>query len=270
VELNPVPWEGVTLDRADVARRCREHSLVAVFGAVYDICAEAQGASTWCCKSLANVNYGADIERYFERAKFLYLYRDGRDVAVSFAKAVVGEKHYYHIAKEWAGTQRKALAIRDMVDPARFHAVSYESLTGDTENVARALCEFLEVEYTPAMLDFHQSEEAKRAADSSTLWNNVVRPVMKDNSKKYLREATEEQISVFENVAGTVLDELGYERAYVPVGMERAFTEEEIAAFDAENERLKQAVRDSMDQGDLERRDRQAGLLKEIQSRRAA
>jgi LPS sulfotransferase NodH len=270
VELNPVPWEGVVLDRADVTRRCRERSLVAVFGAVYDVCAQAQGAQTWCCKSLANVNYGEDLERYFKDAKFLYLYRDGRDVAVSFAKAVVGEKHYYHIGKDWAATQRKALAIRELVPEARFCAVSYEELTTDTEQVAKRLCDFLGVAYSEAMLDFHHSEEARRAADSSSLWNNVVRPVMSDNSKKYLREATPEQVAVFERIAGTVLDALGYERAYVPVGTEAPFSETEIASYDAENERLKQKVRDSMDQGDLERRDRQAGLLKEIESRHAA
>src|SRR5262245_38028387 len=50
VELNPVPWEGVTLDRRDVAARCRNHNLVAVSGAVYDVMAESWGAKTWCCK----------------------------------------------------------------------------------------------------------------------------------------------------------------------------------------------------------------------------
>ena len=34
VEHNPVPWENIaTFNRDDVARRCRAHSLVAVFGA---------------------------------------------------------------------------------------------------------------------------------------------------------------------------------------------------------------------------------------------
>ena len=53
VEHNPVLWEGVVFDREKVAQRCREHSLVAVFGAVYDMMVETKGAKTWCCKSLA-------------------------------------------------------------------------------------------------------------------------------------------------------------------------------------------------------------------------
>jgi hypothetical protein len=270
VELNPVPWEGVTLDRADVLRRCREPSLVAVFGAVYDICGEAQGANMWCCKSLANVNYGPEMEDYFDQAKYIYLFRDGRDVAVSFSKAVVGEKHYYHIAKEWSAAQEKALALRESVPHERFFMLSYEDLTTDTEASARRLCDFLETDYTDAMLEFHRAEEAKRAADASTLWSNVTQPVMKHNSQKFLREATPEQITAFENVAGHVLDALGYERFYVKSGEERSYTPEEIAAFDAENARLKQAMRDTMDQDDLERRDRQANLLKQIQASRAA
>ena len=34
VELNPVPWSGVILDRGDVIRRCRERSAVAIHGIV--------------------------------------------------------------------------------------------------------------------------------------------------------------------------------------------------------------------------------------------
>ena len=83
VELNPVPWEGVRLDREKVAQRCRENSVVAVFFAVYDILAETCGAEHWCCKSLANVFYLPEIANYSENSKFIYLYRDGRDVALS-------------------------------------------------------------------------------------------------------------------------------------------------------------------------------------------
>jgi hypothetical protein len=34
VELNPVPWEGIKLDRKKVEAHCRTHSIVAAFGAV--------------------------------------------------------------------------------------------------------------------------------------------------------------------------------------------------------------------------------------------
>lgn len=268
VELNPVPWDGVKLDRADVARRCSQRSLTAVFGAVYDILAETWGKSTWCCKSLANINYLDSIEDYFrDSAKYIYLYRDGRDVAVSFRKAVVGEKHFYHIAKEWGATQRLALAHRKRIPPTRFFNVGYEDLTADAEKTMRGLCGFLGYRYTPEMLDFHRTEEAKKAASSSELWGNVVNPVMRDNSRKFLREASAEDVRIFELEAGDVLDALGYERAYTKKGERAHFSDAEIRRFDADNKRLKDEVLSKVDPEDIKRRDQQVTLLAEIKAR---
>lgn len=266
VELNPVPWEGVTLDRADVAARCRAPNLVAVFGAVYDVMAETNGAQTWCCKSLQNVFYAGDIEAYYPDARYVYLYRDGRDVAVSFRKAVVGEKHFYHIAKEWHETQQIALALRGRIPRQRFFSVSYEQLTGAAEKTAHDLCAFLDLPYRDAMLDFHRSEEAKRAAASSNLWGNVSNPLMTNNTRKFLKEASEADIRVFEAVAGDSLEQLGYERVFKQDRLLR-LSPDEIRGFDAENKRLKDETKQKVDPADLERRNRQEQLLKEIAAR---
>ena len=269
VELNPVPWEGVTLDRKDVAARCREQSLVAVFGAVYDVMAEAWGAKTWCCKSLANIYYLPEINDYFREAKYIYLYRDGRDVAVSFSKAVVGEKHFYHIAKEWDEAQRLALSFREKVPGRRFFNLSYEELTTATERTIRSLCAFLDVEYKPSMLEFHKSAEAQRAASASNLWENVTSPVMKSNSRKFLKEARESDIRIFESVAGKSMDRLGYERLFAKKGEEQHFGPDEIRSFEAENKRLKDEIRQRTDPADIERRKRQESVIKEIVARGA-
>lgn len=267
VELNPVPWEGVRLDRADIARRCRNRSLVAVFGAVYEALADARGAKTWLCESLQNVLYLPEIEAYFPDARYIYLYRDGRDVAVSFRKAAVGERHFYHIAKEWAGDQRLALKHRSLVPPQRFVGFSYETLTTHPEEIIRRLCEFLGVTYHGSMLEFYKSDEARRAAESSMVCGNVVKPIVVDNTRKFLREASEEDIRIFESVAGDVLNDLGYERAYVRRGEERQFTREEIRRFGVENRDLREEILRGMDAADIKRRDRQEALLAEIRRR---
>ncbi|MCR4332168.1 MAG: sulfotransferase, partial [Sulfuricaulis sp.] len=267
VELNPVPWEGVTLKRRDVQMRCRRHTLMAVYEAVYNTMAEVWKAGSWCCKSMANIRYLPQIEAHFRSPRYIYLYRDGRDVAVSFRKAVVGEKHFYHIAREWAATQQLALGMRERIGPERFFSISYESLTSDAERSMRLLCKFLGVRFNPSMLEFYKSDEARRAAESSELWGNVVKPIMVDNSRKFLRDASENDIRIFESVAGDLLDSLNYERLYVARGGETIFTEEDIQRFDAENLRLKEQMLDHTDAADLKRRDRQAILIQEIHSR---
>jgi len=267
VESNPVPWEGVVLNRENVAARCRKPSLVAVFGAVYDVMAEAWGAKSWCCKSLANIYYLPEIEEYFSEAKYIYLYRDGRDVATSFSKAVVGEKHFYHIAKEWNEAQQLALDFRKRIPAKRFFNLSYEDLTTETEKAVRALCGFLGVDYKPSILEFYKSGEAKRAASASNLGENVTNPVMKQNSRKFLKEAREEDIRIFESVAGTSMDSLGYERLFAKKGEELNFGPDDIRRFDIENKRLKDEIRKRVDPADLERRSRQESVIKEIAAR---
>jgi len=268
VEANPVPWEGVVLDRSEVALRCRERSLVAVYGAVHDLAAVAWGALDWCCKSLANVHYLDEITRYFTTGKFIHLYRDGRDVAVSFRDAPVGEKHYYFIADQWNREQRLALSLGAHLGPDRVFGISYEGLTRQPQETMRALCDFLGVPYTDAVLSFSTSPEAARTAGSGSMWRNLIKPIMCENVSKYRREASAEDIRTFERVAGETLAELGYEL----VGGQSqggGFSDSEIETFAAENRRIKGAVHASLSPEELRLLEPQQRLLDEIRARPA-
>jgi hypothetical protein len=97
----------------------------------------------------------------------------------------------------------------------------------------RQLCKFLGVRFSPSMLEFYKSDEARRAAESSDLWSNVVRPIMAGNTRKFLHEASEEDIRLFESVAGDVLTALGYDLARIPRGPRRMVSEEDIGRFEA-------------------------------------
>ena len=267
VELNPVPWEGVTLDPREIQQRSHRRTLMSVYESVYDAMSDAWEARSWCCMSLANIAYLPQIEAHFRSPRYIYLYRDGRDVAVSFRKAAVGEKHFYHIAKEWAGTQQLALGMRERIGPSRFFSISYESLTSEPEMSMRLLCKFLGVRFDNSMLEFYKSDEARRAAESSELWGNVIKPIMADNTRKFLRDASKEDIRIFESVAGDVLSALGYDCFYVQRGGETTFTAADIRRFDDENLRLKEEALDRTGAADLKRRDRQATLIQEIRER---
>lgn len=268
IELNPVKWEGVTFYRSDIAERCRHRSVIAIQEAVYDVVTELWGGKVWCCKSMENVNYLTEIEDHFgDKAKYIFLYRDGRDVAVSFSKAVVGEKHYYCLANDWAKTQEAALEFGSTITSDRFFGIRYEDLINDTETTMHSLCEFLEIPYTSYMLEFHKSMEAKRAAESSKLWGNVTNPVVKNNSHKFLSEASKQEMYIFESVAGHVLDMLGYARHFIKPGEELTFADEEIDLFEKENSRLKEIVGRLADADDLKRRQQQTQLVKRISER---
>jgi hypothetical protein len=270
VETNPVEWEGVALDRADIAARCDRPDLYAVMAAIYDRLQETWGKTSWCCKSLGNVKYVDELADRFPDAKFIYLYRDGRDVALSFTKAIEGEKHYYDIAQVWDKDQQLGLRLRDRIGAGRVLAISYESLTGDELGTMRKVCSFLGATFTEDSVNFYKTEEAKKAAMASNLWENVTKPVMKDNTRKFVTQTSDENLRIFESVAGRSLDELGYDRVRVQRGQELSFTPDQISAFHAENERLKALAWENLDPEDRKRRAEQRAVLDEIAARNAA
>jgi hypothetical protein len=270
VETNPVEWEGVNLDRADIAARCDRNDLYAVMAAIYDALRDAWGKSSWCCKSLGNVKYSNELADRFPDTKFIYLYRDGRDVALSFTKAIEGEKQYYCIAKAWDGDQQLALRLRDRIGEDRVLSISYEDLTGDENGTMRKVCDFLGATFTEDATNFYQSDEAKKAATASNLWENVTKPVMKDNTRKFLKQTSQDDLRMFESAAGRSLDELGYERTVVQKGEEDKYTSEQIASFKAENERLKKLAWENLDAEDRKRRAEQRAVLDDIAARNAA
>lgn len=270
VETNPVPWTNTVLDRADVARRCTAPHVVAIFAAVMEIHAERNGARAWMCKSMQNVRWANALDGYLRTNKYVYLHRDPRDVALSFTKAVVGDKHVYFLAKQWAELQRLCLDTGARLGADRFHAVSYRELTESPEPTLRRLCDFLGVVYTPEMLAFHDGDEARNTAAASSLWENVTRPVMARNHDKFLEELADEEVRTIESVAGREMDELGYARAFVARGEEERYGPERIAGFRKINERLKKLRVQSMDADDAARRKRQDAVLDELRARIAS
>lgn len=267
VERNPVPWENITrFDREEVVSRCRKNSLVAIFGAVMDMYAQTNGKDKWLCKSMTYIKYAKELDVYFGDPKYVYLYRDGCDVTLSFTKAVIVDKHPYVIAQKWAELQRLCLS-EQAHSPQQVYGVCYEELTAEPEPVLRGLCNFLGISFKSEMLDGHLSGEAQRTASSSSLWANLSKPIMRNNSQKFLKGLSEAEVRMIESVAGDCLDALGYDRVFVPQGEEEHFDAGEIEMFQAENRSLMQQRQEETDPEDRRRRKYQMEVLEEVKSR---
>jgi hypothetical protein len=146
----------------------------------------------------------------------------------------------------------------------RFFTISYQELTEETESTLRNLCAFLHIEFHSEMMNFYESQEAKNTAVASSLWENVNKPIMHHNFNKFMKELSEEQVRIFESVAGIELDELGYERVFVKKGEEMTFTPQQIALFQEENDRLKKLQLEKTDPEDARKRKLQDQVLSEL------
>ena len=154
VEANPVPWENIKIDKEQIFAHSKAYSLFEINRLIYEQAAISKNAKYWCCKSMANVHYADELENHSPDLKYIYLYRDGRDVAVSFKKAIVGEKHIYNLARQWKYDQDACIKLAAHTDESRFFALNYETLIATPEKTIRNLCAFLDISYNENMLDF--------------------------------------------------------------------------------------------------------------------
>lgn len=269
VHVNPVPWDGVVLDEEQLFDQSETYHLFTLNRLIYEQAAIAKNARYWCCKSMSNVHYATEMEAFGLRPKYVFLYRDGRDVACSFKKAIVGEKHIYHLAQQWKKDQEACIRLREILPADRFFSLNYESLITTPEAEIRKLCLFLDIEYQSDMLQFHDSKTSKQTAAAGEMWSNLEKPIISNNTGKFLKEFKGDDLNIFELVAGAVLTALHYER-FAPQADPGLIAEDRLNEYDRENGILKQEALAMARASDLENRAPQLEILKEIKSRKVS
>lgn len=266
IETNPVEWENLKLDREEVISRCDNPSLIQIFRAVYELMAEANHAKYWCCKSMDNAYFSDEMESEGVHAYYIHLVRDGRDVATSFKRVAVGEKHIYHLATKWKSDQQSSAKVVKKYGPERAMVIRYEDLLEDPEQVLRSICDFIGVSFSTKVFDYFKSSEGQHTAASGFMWHNLTSPILKGNTRKFETFLSEEEIELFEHLAGNELESYNYEL----IGKNAIILNDEmITQFDEINERLKKEIRNQSHlKIDLEKRRDQENLIEEIKGRK--
>ena len=215
IEMTQVPkshldWKyEITVD--DILTRLSTTTPTAVFSALYTEYAQREGAQGWVCKENNLFDHAFQIRDTLRDAKFLYLCRDGRDVACSMKKVPTHDQHSFFIAREWKSIQRKCLRVyQSLEERGGVHLVRYEDLIENPEEELREICEFLGLKFQKRMLYFHESEQARREAEKTQYWENLSQPVMSDNKGKFYKNLTDYEVRIFESVAAEELRHLGY------------------------------------------------------------
>jgi hypothetical protein len=194
--------------------------------AFYDLYARRQGKKRFGEKTPGYGERMKRIEGALPEARFIHMIRDGRDVALSYERKEADPVATKKIAVRW---RRRVNATRRQGDKvAHYTEVRYEDLVTDPEGELRRLCEFIELDFRPEMLTYHEraaerleeiakpleAEEGKAGmAPEQRLaaHERLMEPPSADRVAIWRREMSETDQAEFENKAGELLAELGYE-----------------------------------------------------------
>jgi len=172
--------------------------------------AESEGTARWGDKTPAYIAHVDRLAAIWPDARFVVLVRDGRDVALSVMGVPFGPNNAWAAAHSWANAIRQG---RDAASryPGRVFEVRYEDLVSEPAETVGAVCDFLELEYSPDMLAIEQTDRSKVVEDQAGWFTNVWAGITTAAVGKWQTELTPRQVEVFETVAGDELRLLGYE-----------------------------------------------------------
>ena len=207
-------WE---VDPEEVRARLRPAmSAGEAIGAVYETYAAARGKARWGDKTPMYMQHLGLLERLFPDALYVHLVRDGRDAAASFLQMPAGivteswghPKSVADFACQWGTEIRAAQALGRRVGPGRYLELRYEKLVESPEDVLGQICSFAGLPWEPSMLDYATEVDVSARPHQQ----NLKRPPT-SGLRNWRTELAPGDVAGFEEVAGDVLAELGYELA---------------------------------------------------------
>lgn len=162
-------------------------------------------------------------------AKFVHIMRDGRDVylsVVDWKKATAHKPKKKHGRRQttwdedpavtaaiwWEWDVRLGREAGAELGAERYYELRYESLVAEPGAECRSLCSFLGVPYDEAMLRHHEGR-VRSDARASVKHPTLTLPVT-SGLRDWRTQMAPEDVERFEAAAGSLLDELGYARAY--------------------------------------------------------
>jgi hypothetical protein len=221
---------------ADVRPRLREGMTISeAIAAIFETYAERQGKPRWGDKTPLYMQQLPLLERVFPDAIWVHLVRDGRDAALSFLELPEG-----FAGKTWAQPRTAAqfaarwrteiLSARRLGRHAgdRYLELRYEDLVARPEEELRRVCEHASLPWEEGMLDHTRVSDAANMPEHRNLAQPPT-PGLRD----WRSQMSHEDAVRFEEVAGDLLRDAGYELLAADERYPTAHGRRELARFAA-------------------------------------
>ncbi|HEY8467829.1 MAG TPA: sulfotransferase [Solirubrobacterales bacterium] len=210
------------LERFNIADALREF---------YRAYADKHGKPRWGDKTPDYVRRMRRIKRTLPEAYFIHVIRDGRDVTLSTNQRIEQRGHRDPIGPEMAARRWRTRIEKARADGpvlGDYMEIRYEDLVTDTEATVRRVCSFIGLDFDPEMLRYHERAEERlremagamparagrpprEAGERLRAHRMATKPPSKERIARWREEMDPEYRAVFEQHAGDLLRDLGYE-----------------------------------------------------------
>jgi sulfotransferase family protein len=196
------------------SQQCEQYKEIASF--VYFVYAQKNSKNPVLVGDKNNfyINHIAKIKEIFDEPKFVFIVRDGRDVACSYRELCLKNissvyapnlpNSIEEIANEWASNNK--LITKESYE--RSLLVTYEDLVTHPRRTLKKICKFLGVDYDELMLEYYKNND--EPAEFLQWKSKTLEKPDGENIGKYKTVLSGDEIALFEFIAGETLDDFDY------------------------------------------------------------
>ncbi|CAN5504537.1 sulfotransferase [soil metagenome] len=223
-------WGDFGLDAHEFQRRVDTTSGVTarpILRTFYEYYAETQDKPRWGDKSPPYTWKAPKIQAALPEARFINLIRDGRDVAMSLNEVSWGPAGFAESADKWVKELTLARSRARRLRNVTYLEVRYEDLVNDPEPVLRQVADLISLPWSDSMMTYHEGAEKRMAqvvrelkpqggglitAEERVRQHELVsKPPSSQRAGRWRTEMSDEDRQAFEEIAGDLLRDLGYE-----------------------------------------------------------
>lgn len=204
--------QDLQLDPSAIKAKCLQQnpSWETIFLAILALYAEKQGVKRVGEKTPRHIAYIERLQRVFPQARFIYLVRDPRAVVLSLMNAPFGSRRIGNSCNLWLYGHGYHQGYRNALGD-RYKIVRYEDLVTQPESTLREICQFLSLQFSPQMLQFHRRKELGFNKRDFQHMSNTLKPLFTSSVDKWREELSSAQIAIVQSALGKEMQEMGYE-----------------------------------------------------------
>jgi hypothetical protein len=192
----------------------RDPTLRQVVEIVYQEHVQRESKARWGDKTPGYIKIAPAVAALYPDARFIHLFRDGRDVARSFQTVGWYGSWLHENTQEW----NEAIDCNDRLSrsalASRIFQLRYEDLVLAPEETLRKVCHFLGEQYEPQMLDWQEGLDRMIPAREAAIHEKLKRKPKASDAYRWKQEMKPGQVFIAEAFMGKRLSRLGYERKY--------------------------------------------------------
>lgn len=161
----------------------------------------------WGNKTPQNTEHISELRSLFSKPKFILITRDVRDVCLSWRNK--WGKNVFLCSLKWGRRMRSGYDELEKLNHEDGLILKYEDLVSDIKGTSQILAQFLGIDYSNEMVNFHKHVKIK--FDGKI---NYGEPIKTSNTAKWKLSLSRSEIKRIEQYSHDTMELLGYQPEY--------------------------------------------------------